>query len=306
MAALSDDDMRQLLGEFLAETQEGLGTIEGDLVKLEQNPGERGLLESIFRTMHTIKGSAGFLDLRKLESIAHVTEDILTRAMEGQLFLTPASVTVLLEAVDAIRSIVDSLEDGSGEGDEEYAHLKRRLKVINESCGRMTTKMSKRITSQIAADSPLEGQGETWGLFDDDDEPASPAKKETIVTDKFRVAKANEASDQLERAASEAPVAPPPPPPPPAPEPVAAEEENVGGGEVARQISATKVESTIRIDVNLLEKLMNLVGELVLSRNQLLQYSEQIDDPAYLSIVHRASLVTSELQENVMKARMQP
>lgn len=290
MAKLSDEDMRQLLGEFLLETREGLDAIEEDLVKLEQDPMDRSRLEGIFRTTHTIKGSAGFLGLKLLESIAHVSEDILTRAMEGQLILTSASVTVLLEALDAISTIVNTLQEEGNEGSTDYAHLKRRLRVINESCGKKTTLIS---TGRLPAkDDPLAGHGETWGLFDDE-EPAAAA------------------------APAAAPAIAPAPPPEasvpaaPAPAPAAATaesapDENKDAPEAASKLGPTKVESTIRIDVNLLEKLMNLVGELVLARNQLLQYSEKMNDPQYLAIVHRASLVTSELQENVMKARMQP
>jgi len=317
MAKLTEDDMRQLLEEFLLESVEGISSIEEDLVRLEKAPSDASLLQGIFRTMHTIKGSAGFLNLRKMESIAHVTEDILTRAMEGTLFLTPASVTVLLQAVDAISGMLTSLQNDGSEGNADHSELSKRLRVVNESCGRRTTKLSKKVPDTA---NPLAGQGETWGLFgDEDDAPAAPvapaiaaipapeAPRERTTS---RIPSTGISEAAIMRAATPA-QAPQPPahqvhdkhPAHPAPSPSKEGDDDESSG-AAR--GPAKLESTIRIDVNLLEKLMNLVGELVLSRNQLLQYRDRIDDANFLSIVHRTSLVTSELQENVMKARMQP
>ena len=300
MGRLSDDDMAQLLTEFLVETREGLDQIEELLLQLEQDPSNRSVLESIFRTMHTIKGSAGFLGLSTLEGIAHVAEDILTRAMEGTLILTPAAVTALLGAADALSTITSNLENDGNEGDNEYAEVKQRLKAVNEGMGKRTTRMTQKIAT---AKAPLAGQGESWGLFDDDEgdagDPEKADTKKIVNPESTEVADAamQEAAASLEND-SEAAV----------PAPVAPTEAPVAEAEAAQQKSfaPAKVESTIRIDVNLLDKLMNLVGELVLSRNQLLQFGEQYEDAGFTAVLHRASLVTSELQENVMKARMQP
>ncbi len=286
MAQLSDDDMAQLLQEFLLETREGLDAIEGQLVELEKDPSKREILEAIFRTMHTIKGSGGFLALDKLEGVAHIAEDILTRAMNGQLLLTPASVTVLLSAADALSTILSHLENDGSQGDDDYSELIKKMRAINEAGGRRTTRMTAKIASE---DSPLSGLGETWGLFDDDEPSEAPGSEED---------KSKDRPTQIIRASDK-----------PSEENKSSEEKSdPDRKQKAAQKSFTppKVESTIRIDVNLLDKLMNLVGELVLSRNQLLQYGEGVDDSTFNAVLHRTSLVTSELQENVMKARMQP
>ena len=103
--------MDELLTEFLTETGESLAALDSDLVRLEQNPDDKDLLSKIFRVMHTIKGTSGFLSLPRLGGVAHKAEDLLGLFREGKLPVTPASVTLILESLDCInglRAVVES------------------------------------------------------------------------------------------------------------------------------------------------------------------------------------------------------
>jgi two-component system chemotaxis sensor kinase CheA len=104
-----------LLGEFLAEALEGIETLDAELVTLEQNPNDPALLGSIFRVLHTLKGTSGFLDLPRLESVAHAGENILGKFRDGELEVTPEAVTLILESIEAIKALVTAIgESGCG------------------------------------------------------------------------------------------------------------------------------------------------------------------------------------------------
>ena len=117
------DDMSSIIGEFLTESYENLDQLDQHLVDLEANPGEKNLLGSIFRTIHTIKGTCGFLGFSKLESIAHVGENLLSKLRDGELSMTPDIAHSLLTMVDAVREILSSIEKDRTEGDVDYSAL---------------------------------------------------------------------------------------------------------------------------------------------------------------------------------------
>ena len=261
-------DDQEVITEFLIESNENLARLDQEMVELEQRPKDRQLLASVFRTIHTIKGTCGFLGFSKLEAIAHVGESLLSRLRDGELELTPTLVTLILEVVDATKRFLLTIEATGAEGDENHDDLIRRLQAV---CG---------------AKAPA---------------PAPP------------------------------PVAPPPVAPPAAkpavtapPEPVAAPAPTVSSPEAVEprepetagatadaenltpQKSSAVSDSTIRVDVGLLDKLMNLVGELVLTRNQILQFNARQEDTTLNTTSQRLNLITTELQEGVMKTRMQP
>src|ERR1700753_1757024 len=102
--------MDDLLREFLTETAENLANLDVELVQLEQNPNDANLLSSIFRMVHTIKGTCGFLGLPRLEHVAHAAENILGKFRDGELPVTPQAVTLILRSIDAIKSIIGVLE----------------------------------------------------------------------------------------------------------------------------------------------------------------------------------------------------
>jgi len=238
----------QAIREFLLESHEGLDLLDREFVALEENPAARERIANIFRIIHTVKGTAGFLGYSKLETIAHAGESLLSPLRDGTLKLTPAMTSALLEMVDRVRSQLKAVESDGKESAESYGDLLARLAALREP-------------SELATSPPAEAR------------VAAPVSAES--------------------AASAQGAAAPSPPPAPAAAP-------------AETSSSAIAESNVRIDVAILDRLMNLVGELVLARNQVLQIGSRIEDAAFANAAQRLSLITSELQEQVMRTRMQP
>jgi two-component system chemotaxis sensor kinase CheA len=283
--------MDDLLSEFLTETSENLSTLDVELIKLEQNPNNPELLKSIFRLVHTIKGTCGFLGLPRLERVAHASENVLGRVRDGELLVTPIIVSVILQSLDRIKGILSELERTEKEPDGDDAGLIDRLNAIAE--GRDT------------------GQAETVGA---PPPPSSPivvaAPSEPKVSPVPAVPSPPQASEVIivEQAAPlariEAPTAEPPKPAvAKGASPSGDDTSGLPSGETKELASANQ---TIRVSVELLENLMTMVSELVLTRNQLLQIVRRHKDSEFTVPLQRLSHVTSELQEGVMKTRMQP
>src|ERR1043166_890680 len=124
--------MDDLLSEFLTETSENLAVLDVELVKLEQNPNDMELLGNIFRLVHTVKGTCGFLGLPRLEAVAHAGENILGKLRDGELVATPQAITAVLECLDRIRSIMGDLEANGSEPEGDDSALIQRLNHIAE------------------------------------------------------------------------------------------------------------------------------------------------------------------------------
>ncbi len=248
--------MDDLLADFLTETTEGLVALDSALVRLERNPDDKATLSEVFRIVHTVKGTCGFLGLGQLESVAHAAENVLGRYRDGALKVSASGVTLILAATDRIRAIVTSLEQKGAEpgGDD--------MPLIN------------------ALNAAAEGR--------DAPAPAKPAP--AVVQAVPKEAAPQEAAPVL---AAE------PEPEPAAPELATPEPAMDGSAPAAAQ-------TTIRVSVDVLEGLMMLVSELVLTRNQLLQLARSEDNQAFAVPLQRLSHITTDLQEGVMKTRMQP
>jgi two-component system chemotaxis sensor kinase CheA len=250
-------DDQEVINEFLIESNENLARLDQEMVELEQRPQDTQLLASVFRTIHTIKGTCGFLGFNKLEAIAHLGESLLSRLRDGEMKLTPDLVTLILQVVDATKRMLVSIEATGTEGDENHDALVQRLQATS---GRKAPAAAPLIGS------PIESA------------PAKPAVA--------RVASGPEISEAPREA-----------------EGALAQADSENGS--AQKASAVS-DSTIRVDVGLLDKLMNLVGELVLTRNQILQFNARQEDTTLNTTSQRLNLITTELQEGVMKTRMQP
>ena len=255
--------MDDLLTEFLTETTESINTLDLELVALERDPNNPGLLSNIFRLFHTIKGTCGFLGLPRLEKVAHSAENVLGKFRSGEMLVTPPAVTLILESIDRIKILLLALEQTQAEPEGSDADLIARLDEMAE-------KGTGSYTPQ-AAPAPTP-------------EPVQAAQ----LPDEFFAAA---------------------PAPEPTPEPVATapirKPDDLGGhdgpigeGSVAGQ--------SIRVGVDVLENLMTMVSELVLTRNQLLQIMRVQKDSDFNAPLQRLNHVVSELQEGVMKTRMQP
>ncbi|OYQ32523.1 hybrid sensor histidine kinase/response regulator [Niveispirillum lacus] len=285
--------MDDLLSEFLTETNENLAVLDVELVKLEQNPNDPGLLSNIFRLVHTIKGTCGFLGLPRLESVAHAAENVLGKFRDGELHVSPYAVSLILESLDTIKGILSVLEATEAEPPGGDQDLIDRLNAMAEG----------KELPKVAAPAPV--AAEPTPPANDPDELFTPVPAHLTHTlapvapppppppTPAPVAKA-------EPPAPVAEVAPPPPPPPPPPR---AEPQDDVRGESKESALA---QQTIRVHVDLLENLMTMVSELVLTRNQLLQILRSQKDSEFAAPLQRLNHVTSELQEGVMKTRMQP
>jgi two-component system, chemotaxis family, sensor kinase CheA len=269
-------DMTEIVREFLLETHENLAQLDLDLVTLERDPTEKDTLSRVFRTLHTVKGTAGFLGLPKLQAVAHAAENLLSRLRDGELRFSPEIASSLLATVDAIRRMLDSLEKTDTEGAEDDSALVFLL---------------GQLTKGISVSTPAESTSFSIST------PASPPAAKP-VTPPPSPAPTIAATIAVER---------PSPPPTPSPQQaVSITPPPVAAVEAGEQRQASVSDSAIRVDVGLLDKLMTLVGELVLARNQIVQFSSSQEDSAYLNTVGRLNQLTTELQTSVMKTRMQP
>ena len=242
-------DNREFIAEFLVESSENLDQLDKDLLALEADPADPQRLASVFRTVHTIKGNSGFFGFSKLGALAHSGEHLLGKLRDGKLRLDDRVAGTLYSMVDAVRSILQSIESTGTEGDHDYRDLSRTLAAVAE---------------QPQADGTATA-------------PERPAAKEQPVASAL---------------AEPVPVAASPPVPPaaaPAQAPVA---------------TVAAAESSVRVDVDLLASILDLVGELVLARNQL--RSIDSDDPAVQACGQRINAVTNALQETAVKTRLQP
>lgn len=280
--------MDDLLSEFLTETNENISVLDVELVRLEQNPNDPNLLSNIFRLVHTIKGTCGFLGLPRLESVAHAGENVLGRFRDGELEVTPYAVTLILESLDTIKSILSVLEQTEAEPPGSDQDLIDRLNAMAE--GREVPRKGADSAKAAAPPEP-EPEVDEFGFV------PVPANREVLA--------ASAAAPSLSQTREVAPIAEAPPPALP-PEPVVQRAEAVDHGPIGEAKESALANQTIRVHVDLLENLMTMVSELVLTRNQLLQILRAQKDSEFTTPLQRLNHVTSELQEGVMKTRMQP
>ncbi len=271
--------MDDILREFLVESNESLDRLDRDLLSLEERPDDPSTISSIFRTIHTIKGTSGFLAFKKLEGLAHVAESLLSLLRDRALSINAEITSALLSTNDAVRSMLGSIEKSGTDGEECYRELIDRLALLQGSGQKSVSK-----PEVTAAATPA---------------PPAQAPVETPVTPPVVAAASSTPSGKADVACVDSAHPPAANPHPELPAENHPESGNASqGGKLA--------ETSIRVDVELLERLMNLVGELVLARNQILQFANQFDDAGLGQTSQRLNLVTTELQEGVMKTRMQP
>ena len=301
---MSEND-DSIVKDFLVESYENLDRLDRDLVGLEKNPQDKAALAGVFRTIHTIKGTCGFLGFNKLEKVAHVGENLLTRLRDGQLMLNPERTTALLGMVDAVRLMLKEIQSTGKDGEVDYPELRELLTRLQNS----TAGDSGSNAAAGAMPEPVEAataKPEPAAIPEDkaDDSERKPISGRigAVMVERGAV-KAEDLATALHdqekgdtRKIGEILVAS-----------GAAKPEDVLA---AQQVLDTKLreapQETIRVGVNVLDKLMTLVGELVLARNQLLQISSTIEDTGLQAVSQRMNLIATELQGEVMKTRMQP
>ena len=325
--------MDDLLREFLTETNESLDTVDNQLVRFEQDPNNAKILDNIFRLVHTIKGTCGFLGLPRLEALAHAAETLMGKFRDG-LPVTGEAVTLILTTIDRIKDILGKLEATESEPEGVDQDLIDELQEMAERG--MAAASASASPPQAAAEAPAP------------EVPAEPAPARAAVEGTLvpqileRALRPGEVSlDDLERAFRETAIEVPSPSLVPAAQPEAvapkapakaaetkpvetkSEAKSEAKSDVAKPAaakpaakkSAVEVEmpegdkvanQSIRVNVDTLEHLMTMVSELVLTRNQLLEISRRHEDTEFKVPLQRLSTVTAELQDGVMKTRMQP
>ena len=225
-------EMDEIVAEFLVESYESLDRLDRDLLALERDPEARDVLASIFRTMHTIKGTCGFLGFVKLERIAHAAEGLLAGLRDGSMSITPQTAGVLLATGDVLRLILRQIEANGTDGGDDHDALVEELGRLRKA----------------------------------PPDPAAPPAAEAL----------------------------------PSPQPARTRHARGAG------IRSAVADTTVRVDVGLLDRLMTLVGELVLARNHLVELASDRADPSLASATQGVHRITAELQEGVMKTRLQP
>ena len=258
-------EMDEVVHEFLVESYENLDQLDRDFVGLEEDPGNRETLARVFRTIHTIKGTCGFLGFSKLESVTHVGENLLSLLRDGHLRLNEEITNVLLRMVDAVREMLSAIEGSGLEGDQDYSALVSDLGTLTEA-GTLGNAAAPDAAPAAAA--------------------AEPAEEKVEATTEETVEAVAEEIESASRSSAETPAA--------------------ASSETPASRPGGLAETTVRVDVGLLDQLMNLVGELVLARNQIVQFASNSTENALTAASQRLNLITTELQERVMKTRMQP
>jgi two-component system chemotaxis sensor kinase CheA len=272
--------MDDLLREFLTETGESLDTVDVELVHFEQDPNNAKILDNIFRLVHTIKGTCGFLGLPRLEALAHAAETLMGKFRDG-MPVTGDAVTLILSTIDRIKQILEELEkaqqEPTGSDQDLIGELERMV-----------------INAAARAAAPAE--------------PAAPPPTTGTLAYQVleRPLRVGEVSlDELERAFRE--TSGPTPAPATAAKASKPKPDKAAGGKDDEEKSDTKIANqTLRVNVETLEHLMTMVSELVLTRNQLLEIARRNENSEFKVPLQRLSSVTAELQEGVMKTRMQP
>ncbi len=247
-------DLDGIVDEFIVESHESLDRLDDDLVQLEADPGATDLLDGVFRAVHTIKGTSGFLAFTVLEAVSHSGENLLARLRSGDLMVTQARIDALLHLLDVTRAMLERIEQTGSDAGYEVQPIMACLNSV---------------------------------LGDDEVTIAGAVAPDTATVAVPSPASSPESSRELSPAISTAPT--------PAPEVLES---------LVRESSVRA--SSVRVDIAVLDTLMRLVGELVVTRNQLVRQAHVDADSVAVATALRLNLITTELQESVMRARLQP
>lgn len=286
--------MDDLLSEFLTETNESLDVVDVELVKFEQEPNNDEILGNIFRLVHTVKGTCGFLGLPRLEAIAHAAETLMGKYRDG-MAVTDDGVTIILHSIDRIKEILAELEATEAEPEGVDGDLIDKLVVLSEG------------------GTTVEASGEAAAAPEAPVEPAQPEREirpgEVSEEELERAFQEAEGPEDMVPSPAEAQAAAPaePEPAPVAEAPkVESPKADAKSNDGAPKKEGSVAAQSIRVNVDTLENLMTMVSELVLTRNQLMEMVRRLDDSEFKVPLQRLSNVTGELQGAVMETRMQP
>ena len=278
---LKDPEMEEIFESFLIESREILEKLDLDLVELENRPDDKELLNEIFRSFHTIKGTSGFLGLVKLQKVTHSCEDLLNKLRKGEATLNDNIMDGILNSYDTIKEMVDIIEEQK----EENLDTTEILKVLDS----ILKSLENGSEDELSSNSEVKHSEEIKSQ-NDNNEDSPDEKPETEVVENeietVEIPKEEKAEPEVSM--------------------------RTQSQETIKNIQSKKSENTIRVDVERLDDLLNIVSELVLGRNRLMQVNSEAtlqyegskisQDLAETS--RQIDLMTTELQLSVMKTRM--
>ena len=326
------DEFQEILQDFLVESFELVEKLDEDLVELESTPEDLELLNGIFRVAHTVKGASSFLNFDVLTHLTHHMEDVLNKARHGELIITPDIMDVILESIDLMKALLNTIRDTSADAGIDVSACVSRLDKVSGGSGEVESPVSdtpaaepEPVVEEASADEddldydnmdPDELEAEIEKLLNQRQEE-DRAKREAKIAAGESVPEAPPAPDEEAEEPSKSQAAPAPAPAAPTPPPAAVKEEapsNDTKAAAPAKRAPAAVEQTIRVDVKRLDHLMNLIGELVLAKNRLIKINDDVEEryegEEFLEelnqVVSIVSLVTTDLQIAVMKTRMLP
>ena len=232
-------DNEEFISEFLVEASESLDQLDQDLVALEKQPHDSDRLASIFRTVHTIKGTCGFFGFTKLSTLSHHGEHLLGLLRDGKISFNRTLASLLLELVDAIRTFLSSIESTGKEGDISFPDLCQRL---DGAC--VSTDTDSIIQEQKSVSSKTNSSNQ---FQQEDNQSATSDHDQTLTSSVVTELPQNDGPNS-------------------APQPDSTRKTVTESGEQSSRPTNT-IDATIRVDVQLLDTIVDLVGELVLARN---------------------------------------
>ena len=281
------NEEEELLREFLIESYEGLDSIDRDLVAFEADASPERI-QSIFRTMHTIKGTSSFLQLPRIESVAHAAENLLTKLRAGELGVSRELTSTLLAVADTLRRFLSSVERSGKELAEDTSALIEAITRLGKGEAKTVAKASAAKAAEGRANvAILNSQPVANRLGGILVEQGKIDAADVARALKDQVGTGRQLGDVLIDGGKVSPSA-------------------VDEALAVQSVRTQAADSSVRLDVSQLDNLMTLVGELVLARNQILQYLSSSKDSVLLSTAQRLNIITTELQTGVMKTRMQP
>jgi two-component system chemotaxis sensor kinase CheA len=291
------DDMQEIIEDFLVEAFELVDQMDSDLIELENSPEDIELLNRIFRVAHTVKGSSSFLNFDVLTELTHHMEDVLNKARKSELTIDSTVMDVILKSVDMMKALLESIKDsGSDLCDIDIEDMCKKLdSVLDEGGSDLATKEVEDIKVEAPKlEDSIDDHIDPHDLSDEEVE----AEIERLLAEKMKEKEAKKALKVKQ------------------PQKVEDKSVNSKDDNPTKKVEkkATAPEQTIRVEVNRLDNLMNLIGELVLGKNRLLKIYDDVEEryegEKFLEelnqVVSSVSMVTTDLQIAVMKTRMLP
>ncbi|EHZ7232498.1 response regulator [Campylobacter upsaliensis] len=298
------EDMQEILEDFLVEAFELVEQIDHDLVELESNPEDLELLNRIFRVAHTVKGSSSFLNFDVLTKLTHHMEDVLNKARHGELKITPDIMDVVLESIDRMKTLLNSIRDNGNDSaiGMDIGPICARLTAISEGDVSAVASVSEEPKVE-PKEEIVPATPEPSAEPDVDVNQLSDSEVEAEIERLLKVRKAEDQARRAQKKKSAAPTTPKP-----ATETGGEKKVPASGG------GSGGMDQTIRVEVKRLDHLMNLIGELVLGKNRLLKIYDDVEEryegEKFLEelnqVVSQLSIITTDVQLAVMKTRMQP